>query len=189
MEEHMNIIQDSLSKINQTDTVEECKCYPKYQQLVLTQSESISMLGTLASYAINSTSGLKYEEDENGYLISAKKCNCLPEPLNSTGLKPTSIKYECGNTTNPNFHLNCVDGLCLNEYWPKCVQDIKEKDAQDDTVEKDAQNETEENVFEWSSWSVDEKIAVRKRESKKVPNIYQETDKDKGKASKNRNIW
>ena len=151
------------------------------------------MLGTLASYAINSTSGLKYEEDENGYLISAKKCNCLPEPLNSNGLRPASIKYECGNRANPNFHLNCVDGLCLNKYWPKCVQDIEEMDAKDDSAESDARDETKENVFEWSSWSVVENIAVKKRESKKVPNIYQEADKgedkDKGKTSKNQYIW
>ena len=75
IEEHMNNIQASLSKINQTNTVDECQLLPKYQQLLLSQSESISMLGTLASYATNSTSSLHYEEDDNGSLISVGQCN------------------------------------------------------------------------------------------------------------------
>ena len=40
------------------------------------------MLSKLASYATNSTSSIDYEKDENGRLVSASTCNCLPEALN-----------------------------------------------------------------------------------------------------------
>ena len=174
IEEHLNNIQESLLNVNQTDVVEECKVLPKYQKLVLTQSESISMLSKLASYATNSTSSLHYEDDENGNLVSALECNCLPEPLNNAKFKPTSIEYECENGVNK-FQLNCVDGKCLNKYWPKCEQDTKEKDAPTDT--------TEEDVFEWSPWSMTEKSVFRKRSSKKISNIYQK-DTHTGKIYK-----
>ena len=122
------------------------------------------MLSTLALYAINSTSSLQFKQDENGILISATKCNCLPEPLSDAGLNPDSIKYECENWANPIFNLNCEDGTCSNNYWPKCVQ-------------------TEEDVFEWFSWSLEMMTGARQRTIIKVSNIWQR--ERKGKRSLN----
>ena len=55
------------------------------------------------------------------------------------------------------------------------MQDIKEKDAPTDTTEQD--------VFEWSPWSMTEKSVFRKRSSKKISNIYQK-DTHTGKIYK-----
>jgi hypothetical protein len=90
------------------------------------QSESISLLRSLASHALNSSSGIRYVEDEDGTLVSATSCECIPHPPKNSSLEVSSIQYECLEDRNSSFKLRCKEGSCKSDYWPTCGGEITE---------------------------------------------------------------
>ena len=59
------------------------------QTMVEKQSATISLMRTLASYAVNNTTDFRYEEDPPGRLLSAKTCTCIPDVPENTEVSLT----------------------------------------------------------------------------------------------------
>eukprot|EP00092_Neocalanus_flemingeri_P096857 GFUD01123326.1.p1 GENE.GFUD01123326.1~~GFUD01123326.1.p1 ORF type:complete len:582 (+),score=174.35 GFUD01123326.1:48-1748(+) len=131
IEEHLNNLKTDIVNLrnDETDILkisnDEKFMLTKYEGLIAKQSESIFLLRTLMSYTVNSTSALRYEETEDGTLLSASTCACIPDPPTS-GLTPAQITYECAEARNKSYNLNCVKGTCTNKEWPGCDEEITE---------------------------------------------------------------
>jgi hypothetical protein len=59
------------------------------QTMVEKQSATISLMRTLASYAVNNTTDFRYEEDPPGRLLSARTCTCIPDVPDDTEVSLT----------------------------------------------------------------------------------------------------
>eukprot|EP00092_Neocalanus_flemingeri_P024374 GFUD01026430.1.p1 GENE.GFUD01026430.1~~GFUD01026430.1.p1 ORF type:complete len:447 (-),score=83.20 GFUD01026430.1:24-1289(-) len=142
IEDSLKSIETDILNIRQTDKAEKRTMITKYQELVQKQSKSISMLRKLISYTVNSTSALCYEKDEEGTLLSATTCACIPDPPHSSGLSPAEITYECAESRNKSYDLNCVEGTCTNIEWPECEEEITEDESNDEPNTRDHEEVT-----------------------------------------------
>merc|ERR1719369_1013763 len=80
----------------------------------------MNMLREMITSKNNSKLGLAYEEDEEGRLISARTCDCVPTPPKDTGLHVMSIQYDCRGNTSSSYEIICTDGRCGTNAWPVC---------------------------------------------------------------------
>eukprot|EP00092_Neocalanus_flemingeri_P017051 GFUD01018439.1.p1 GENE.GFUD01018439.1~~GFUD01018439.1.p1 ORF type:complete len:695 (-),score=178.49 GFUD01018439.1:95-2092(-) len=131
IEEHLNNLKTDIVNLRNDETdilkisTDDKFMFTRYEGLIVKQSESISLLRAIMSYTVNSTSALRYEETEDGTLLSASTCACIPDPPTS-GLTPAQITYECAEARHKSYNLNCVKGTCTNEDWPECDEEITE---------------------------------------------------------------
>ena len=161
--ESNNMYQNIIRKNQQTIKMEA----ENVARLEKTQSETMSSLLALTSYAANST--IAYETTSDGNIVPATTCSCLPQP-NIDNLTPVSLKYKCDNIQHTEFHVECSDQDqgCLNSHWPSCSLGIN--------------NQTEEDILEWSAWSQPEIKMLRRRNNR--TGIIQQVEKT-GKTFKN----
>eukprot|EP00092_Neocalanus_flemingeri_P087846 GFUD01110919.1.p1 GENE.GFUD01110919.1~~GFUD01110919.1.p1 ORF type:complete len:650 (-),score=161.53 GFUD01110919.1:50-1999(-) len=142
IEDSLKSIETDILKIRQTDKAEKRTMITKYQELVQKQSKSILMLRKLISYTVNSTSALRYQKDEEGTLLSAITCACIPDPPHGSGLRPAKITYECTESRNKSYDLNCVEGTCTIIEWPECEEEITEDESNDEPSTRDHEEAT-----------------------------------------------
>jgi len=74
----------------------------------------------------NSSTALHFEEDNDGKLISATPCSCLPSPPSLSGLEVKSIKMECSGNTRSSYEVECSDKVCHTDSWPTCGENTQE---------------------------------------------------------------
>ena len=96
-----------------------------FKKMMEVQSESIILLRRMLTSQGNSSCGLRYKEDENGLLIAAETCSCMPEP--PEGLEMTSISYSCRNMNTSTYNITCSDTGCATDTWPHCRAAVEEE--------------------------------------------------------------
>ena len=103
----------------------------KYRELISEQGRSIAMLSTLSSYAANATTGLQYKKADDGNLLAARTCSCVPEPPQDRGLMVAMVQYKCADDENSIYSLNCTTLQCETDQWPMCgdAQDMTGQDV------------------------------------------------------------
>ena len=78
IEEQLSKIHEEILRIDIPVSSENITLMSNYHSLLKQQSTSISMFRNIMSNTQNTTCALRYAEDDNGILLSAKTCHCLP---------------------------------------------------------------------------------------------------------------
>merc|ERR1719320_1284894 len=125
IKEHVTTIETLLSRYNISQPPADEQLLSQYHDLLEQQSSSISLLRKIMT---NSSTGLHFEEDNDGKLISATPCSCLPSPPSFSGLEVRSIKMKCSGNTRSSYEVECSSKDCHTDSWPTCegktLQDI-----------------------------------------------------------------
>ena len=106
IEANLRNIENKILSLCNSDKLESTNLVEKYQELIEKQSKSLSMLRRLLTSNKSSNHGLHYEEDDQGRVISAATCQCVPNPPMNSGLKMSEIKFDCKGTTNGSYVMN-----------------------------------------------------------------------------------
>jgi len=132
VEEQMLTLANIIGKTNMTitESMDTIKLSRNFEETMDKQSNSLNLLRDLLS---NSSCGIVYEEDDHR-TISATPCSCIPTPPQDTGLQLTMIQYDCKDTKNSGYKIQCQDDHCITDAWPSCSTDDSEDDDSSDDL-------------------------------------------------------
>jgi len=146
IKEHVMTIEKLMKSFHTTVSNNTDELLSHYQELLEKQSNSISMLRKVVINKDSSRTGLNYEEDGDGNIVSVSPCSCLPTPPQHTGLHLRSVAFGCGvNTTlsscSSSYDVQCSDGDCSTNTWPVCQENTEEFIACHDQTSEEAEYE------------------------------------------------
>jgi len=144
VEEQMLNVANIIAKTNITitESLDTTRLSKNFEETMDKQSSSLNLLRDILT---NSSCGVVYEEDEHR-TISANPCSCIPTPPQDTGLQLTNIEYDCKDTKNSSYKIQCQDDQCITYAWPTCSTDIREDDDGSDDLSWTEHNCTEVDI-------------------------------------------
>jgi len=116
------------------ESVDTTELLTAYKEVFKKQSESLNQVMIMLTSKNNSSCGLNNQEYDEGRLLEVTTCHCVPTPPAGTGLQVSSIVYDCRDT-NGSYAVNCSQGDCSTDLWPRCGDDSEKNNEDDDTME------------------------------------------------------
>ena len=101
------------------------------QSVLEMQSASLATLRPHISYIAMNHSGLRYEKDNDGNIIEARQCPCLPEVGELSNVEMLSVKFSCPaefvtrDEEESTFDVVCGSGECPQVVDRECIASLR----------------------------------------------------------------
>eukprot|EP00092_Neocalanus_flemingeri_P029001 GFUD01031484.1.p1 GENE.GFUD01031484.1~~GFUD01031484.1.p1 ORF type:complete len:682 (-),score=170.56 GFUD01031484.1:675-2681(-) len=101
------------------------------QSVVKVQGASLATLRPHISYLVTNHSGMRYKQDEDGTIIEARQCQCLPEVPQFSNIQALSVKFSCPaefvtrDDGKQSFDVVCGSEKCPEDVDRECIENLR----------------------------------------------------------------